>query len=181
MRDSLGKLDGKVAIVTGGGSGIGEAVCQELARRGAQVIVADINGDDAERVAETIVRDGGKAEPRRVDVSDASDIGQLVEETAAERGRLDYQFNNAAIVIGGDARDLAPGQWQRVLDTNLHGVLHGTLTAYPVMVGQGFGHIVNTSLAAGLLPEPFNAPYTTAKYGVVGLSYHCAWRAPASA
>ena len=167
MADSLAD---KVAIVTGGGSGIGEAVSRELARRGARVVVADIDADNASRVAAAIADGGGRATAHHVDVSQEQDIRRLVEGTASAYGRLDYQFNNAGIAIGGDARDLTADQWRRVLDVNLYGVLHGTLAAYPIMVEQGFGHIVNTSSGAGLLPTPLNAPYSTAKYAVVGLS-----------
>jgi NAD(P)-dependent dehydrogenase (short-subunit alcohol dehydrogenase family) len=163
-------LADNVAIVTGGGSGIGEAVSQELARRGARVVVADIKGDDAKRVAASITDSGGRATASAVDVSKEQDIKALVEDTASAYGRLDYQFNNAGIAIGGDARDLTPSQWRKVLDVNLYGVLYGTLAAYPIMVKQGYGHIVNTSSGAGLVPTPLNAPYCTAKYAVVGLS-----------
>ncbi len=79
-------------------------------------------------------------------------------------------FNNAGIAIGGDARDLTLDQWRRVLEVDLYGVLYGTLAAYPIMVRQGFGHIVNVSSATGLVPQPINAPYCTAKHAVVGLS-----------
>jgi NAD(P)-dependent dehydrogenase (short-subunit alcohol dehydrogenase family) len=167
MADSF---EEKVAIVTGGASGIGEAVSLELARRGTQVTVADINGDSAERVAAAIAKDGGRAKAWRVDVTQEQDIRRLIEDTAAAYGRLDYQFNNAGVAIGGDARDLTLDQWRRVLDVDLYGVLYGTLAAYPIMVNQGFGHIVNTSSAAGLLPLPLSAPYCTAKHAVVGLS-----------
>ena len=167
MADSL---DQKVAIVTGAGSGIGEAVSVELARRGARVVVADINADGAKRVATAIAERGGRATASRVDVTQEPDVRRLAEEAAAAYGRLDYQFNNAGIAIGGDARDLTPDQWRRVLDVDLNGVLYGTLAAYPIMVRQGFGHIVNTSSAAGLLPTPLSAPYCTAKHAVVGLS-----------
>jgi NAD(P)-dependent dehydrogenase (short-subunit alcohol dehydrogenase family) len=167
MADSLAE---KVAIVTGGGSGIGEAVSRELARRGARVVVADINSDNAKRVATAIADSGGRATASSLDVTQEPDVRRLVEDTASVYGRIDYQFNNAGIAIGGDARDLTLDQWRRVLDTDLHGVLHGTLAAYPIMVEQGFGHIVNTSSGAGLVPTPLNAPYCTAKYGVVGLS-----------
>ncbi len=167
MPDSL---DEKVAIVTGGGSGIGEAVSLELARRGARVVVADIDADSAERVAKSVAESGGRATASRVDVSQEQDIRHLVEDTASVYGRLDYQFNNAGVAIGGDARDLTLDQWRQVLDVDLYGVLYGTLAAYPIMVGQGFGHIVNTSSGAGLLPTPLTAPYCTAKHAVVGLS-----------
>ena len=166
----MDSLDGKVAIVTGGGSGIGEAVSRELARRGARVIIADIDDDAAKRVAATIADGGGQATANRVDVSREQDITRLIQDTAAAYGRLDFQFNNAGIAIAGDARDLTPGQWRQVLDVDLYGVLYGTLAAYPIMAGQGFGHIVNTSSGAGLVPMPLNAPYCTAKHGVVGLS-----------
>jgi NAD(P)-dependent dehydrogenase (short-subunit alcohol dehydrogenase family) len=103
-------------------------------------------------------------------VSREHDVLSLVQETAATYGRLDYQFNNAGIAIGGDARDLTTDHWRRVLDVDLHGVLYGTLAAYQIMARQGYGHIVNTASAAGLLPLPFGAPYCTAKHAVVGLS-----------
>jgi NAD(P)-dependent dehydrogenase (short-subunit alcohol dehydrogenase family) len=167
MADSL---DRKVAIVTGAASGIGEAISLELARRGARVVIADIDGDDAKRVATAIADSGGRATASRLDVSQEQDIRRLVQDTVAAYGRLDYQFNNAGMAIGGDARDLTVDQWRRVLDVDLHGVLYGTLAAYPIMVRQGFGHIVNTSSAAGLLPTPLNAPYCTAKHAVVDLS-----------
>jgi NAD(P)-dependent dehydrogenase (short-subunit alcohol dehydrogenase family) len=163
-------LDGKVAIVTGGGSGIGEALCLELARRGARVVVADINGDDAGRVAAAIAANGGLATASTVDVAREQDVRRLVEETASAHGRLDYLFNNAGLGLGGDARDLTLDHWHRVLDVDLYGVLHGILAAYPVMARQGFGHIVNTSSAAAFFPDPGNAPYCTAKHAVVGLS-----------
>ncbi len=163
-------FENKIGIVTGGAAGIGEALCYELARRGAHVVVADINGEDADRVATAIAGDIGRAEARRVDVADEQDVRRLVEETAAAHGRLDYLFNNAGIAIGGDARDLTPAHWRHVLDVDLHGVLHGTLAAYPIMARQGSGHIINTSSATGLLPQPINAPYCTAKHAIVGLS-----------
>jgi len=164
------KFKDKVAIVTGGGSGIGQALCQELGQEGAIVVVANINDDHAKRVASAIVQNGGQAHAVHVDVSKEEDVRQLIDETTAEHGRLDYLFNNAGIAIGGDARDLTLDQWRRVLEVNLYGELYGTIMAYPIMVKQGFGHIVNTASATGLLPQPINAPYCTSKYGIVGLS-----------
>jgi NAD(P)-dependent dehydrogenase (short-subunit alcohol dehydrogenase family) len=165
-----GQFHGKVAIVTGGGSGIGEALCRELARRGAQVIVADINAEDAARVATSITGDGGTATARRADVASEQDITGLVADTVSAHGRLDYLFSNAGISIGGEAQYLTLDHWRRVLDVDLYGVLHGVVAAYPVMVRQGFGHIVNTSSSAAFFPNPANAPYGTAKCAVVGMS-----------
>jgi NAD(P)-dependent dehydrogenase (short-subunit alcohol dehydrogenase family) len=126
------------------------------------VVVAHINSGDLSRVAEAIVRQGGRAEARQVDVSSEDAVRLTVEETAASHGRLDYLFNNAGIGIGGDARDLTSEHWRQVLGVDLLGVIYGTLAAYPIMTRQGFGHIVNTSSSAGLLPGPFNAPTTPA-------------------
>jgi NAD(P)-dependent dehydrogenase (short-subunit alcohol dehydrogenase family) len=163
-------LNGKVAIVTGGGSGIGEGLCRELARRGARVVVADINSAEAGRVATAITSLGGQATADTVDVSRPEEVTRLVDETAAAYGRLDYMFNNAGFAIGGDFRDLTLDHWRRVLDVDLYGVLHGMQAAYPIMVRQGFGHIVNTSSAGAFFPAPGNAPYCTAKHGLVGLA-----------
>jgi NAD(P)-dependent dehydrogenase (short-subunit alcohol dehydrogenase family) len=160
-------LTGQVAIVTGGGSGIGEALCLELARRGARVIVADINAQNARRVAAAI---GSQATASTVNVAIEPDVTRLVEDTAAAHGRLDYMFNNAGFAIGGDARDLTLDHWRRVLDVDLYGVLYGMHAAYQVMARQGFGHIVNTSSVAAFAPAPGNAPYCTAKHALVGLS-----------
>jgi NAD(P)-dependent dehydrogenase (short-subunit alcohol dehydrogenase family) len=163
-------LSEKVAIVTGGGSGIGEGLCRELARRGARVVVADINSAEAGRVVASITGIGGQAAASTVDVSRAEQVTRLVEETAAAYGRVDYMFNNAGFAIGGDFRDLTLEHWHRVLDVDFYGVLHGMQAAYPVMVSQGFGHIVNTSSAAAFFAAPGNAPYCAAKYALVGLS-----------
>jgi len=166
----MNPLSGKVAIVTGGGSGIGEGLCRELARRGARVVVADINADEAGRVATAITGLGGMATASTVDVAVEEEVTRLVEQTATQYGHLDYLFNNAGTAIGGDARDLSLDDWRRVLDVDLYGVLYGVRAAYPIMVRQGFGHIVNTSSSAAFFATPGNAPYCTAKYAVVGLS-----------
>ncbi len=160
----------KVAVVTGGGGGIGQALCQELGQGGSTVVVADINDDNARHVASTITRNGGRAHAVRVDVSNEEEVRRLIEETVTEHGHLDYLFNNAGIGIGGDARDLTLEQWRRVLEVNLYGAIYGTTIAYPIMVQQGSGHIVNTSSFTGLLPYPGAAPYCTSKYAIMGLS-----------
>jgi NAD(P)-dependent dehydrogenase (short-subunit alcohol dehydrogenase family) len=145
-------FSGKVAIVTGGASGLGRAFCEELARRGAIVVVADLN-----------------AKPE-VDVSDFEALKRLVQETSARHGRLDYMFNNAGIAVVGELRDTAPEHWRRVMDVNLMGVIYGTLAAYQVMVPQGVGHIVNVSSVTGLIPSPVLTPYATTKWGIIGFS-----------
>ena len=109
-------------------------MCRELARRGAQVVVGDINADDAGRVAAAIADNGGQATASTVDVAREQDVRRLVQDTASAYGHLDYLFNNAGIAIGGEARYLTLDHWRRVLDVDLYGVLHGTLAAYPIMV-----------------------------------------------
>jgi NAD(P)-dependent dehydrogenase (short-subunit alcohol dehydrogenase family) len=159
-----------VAIVTGGGMGLGQALCEELGRRGATVIVADIDADAAHEVAGRLQESGVAARAAHVDVANEADMANLVATTAVDYGRLDYMVNNAGIAIGGDARDLSVAQWRRVLDVDLMGVVYGTVCAYQLMARQGHGHIVNISSLTGLVPQPGNAPYCTSKHGIVGLS-----------
>lgn len=157
----------RVAIVTGGGSGIGEALCRALAARGDTVIVADIDGAAAERVASDL---GVRATATKVDVRDAAAVQAVVDEAVATHGRLDLIFNNAGIGVGGDVLELSVAHWDRIIDINLRGVVHGIQAAYPVMARQRSGHIVNTASVAGLTPPPYMAPYVATKHAVVGLS-----------
>jgi NAD(P)-dependent dehydrogenase (short-subunit alcohol dehydrogenase family) len=159
-----------VAIVTGGAMGLGEALCEEIGRRGATVVVADINADAANQVAQRLQRSGIQARPVQVDVANEAAVAELIDRTVAEYGHLDYMVNNAGIAIGGDSRDLSMQQWRRVLDVDLLGVVYGTVHAYEVMARQRHGHIVNVSSLSGLVPQPGNTPYCTSKHAIVGLS-----------
>jgi NAD(P)-dependent dehydrogenase (short-subunit alcohol dehydrogenase family) len=160
----------KAAIVTGGASGIGRAVSEELARRGACVTLADVNTELLEETAASITNAGGKAKAVSLDVTDAEAVQKLVDDTVAEFGKLDYIFNNAGVVVFGEAHRFPLEDWRKIIDTNLYGVVHGVAAAYPVMIKQGFGHIVNTASAAGLIPATGLIPYVASKYGVVGIS-----------
>jgi NAD(P)-dependent dehydrogenase (short-subunit alcohol dehydrogenase family) len=163
-------FENAVAIVTGGAMGLGEALCEELGRHGATVVVADIDSDAAGQVARRLEERGAAAVASRVDVADEAEVAQLIQRTVAEYGRVDYMINNAGIAIGGDSRDLSIQQWRRVLDVDLLGVVYGTVHAYQVMARQGHGHIVNISSLSGLIPQPGNSAYCTSKHGIVGLS-----------
>jgi len=108
--------------------------------------------------------------PAIVDVRDAPAVRAMVEDAHREHGRLDLMFNNAGVGIGGQVDELSLEHWNRALDVNVRGVIHGVHAAYPLMLAQGFGDIVNTGSAAGLLPVPLLAPYSMSKHAVVGLS-----------
>jgi NAD(P)-dependent dehydrogenase (short-subunit alcohol dehydrogenase family) len=163
-------FDGATAIVTGGASGIGKALAEELARRGCEVVLADLQIEKAQEVAAQIQTFGGRAKAVKVDVTDFPAMERLVRETVESRGRLDYIFNNAGIAIGGTANHYSIEDWNKIIDVNLRGVVNGIQAAYFVMIEQGFGHIVNTASMAGLMPNPVNVAYAATKHAVVGLS-----------
>jgi NAD(P)-dependent dehydrogenase (short-subunit alcohol dehydrogenase family) len=169
-RSSLRTYHAAVAIVTGGASGIGRALGEALARRGARVVLADLQVELAKEVAARIKEQGGHATAEELDVTDSAATNRLVQVTFQNEGRLDYVFNNAGIGIVGEARLYELDDWYRVLDVNLRGVVHGVQAAYPIMLRQGFGHIVNTASLAGLLPAPLVVGYCATKHAVVGLS-----------
>ena len=122
------------------------------------------------QVAEGICARGGQASSAVVDVRDPDAVTAFVSDTRARAGRLDYVFNNAGVAIAGEVCDMSLADWQTILDIDLRGVVHGVNAAYPIMIAQGFGHIVNTASLAGLIPAPGMAAYAAAKHGVVGLS-----------
>jgi NAD(P)-dependent dehydrogenase (short-subunit alcohol dehydrogenase family) len=155
----------KVAIVTGAASGIGKAICAELNRRGAEAVIAGIHVGNMDANAV-----GDRVHPVRVDVTKAEDMQKLVEETVLEHRRLDFIFNNAGIAVGGELQEMELTHWRHIINVNLWGVIHGTMAAYPVMVKQGFGHIVNIASLGGLVPVPMLTPYATTKHAIVGLS-----------
>lgn len=167
MRNGLRSFDRAVALVTGGASGIGRALSEELARRGAHPVLADRQIEVAREVAGAIP---GGATAAELDVRDFPAFDNLVRKTHREHGRLDYVFNNAGIAVAGEVELNSIDDWNQVLDTNVRGVVHGVQAAYPVMVEQGFGHLVNTASLAGLLPLPGGVSYTVSKHAVVGLS-----------
>ncbi|HEV2846670.1 MAG TPA: SDR family oxidoreductase [Thermoanaerobaculia bacterium] len=156
--------------MTGGASGLGRALCEELARRGARVVVTDVEEAGARAVAEGIVAAGGRATAAALDVRDAAAFERLLDDTAAVHGRLDYLFNNAGLSAAGETQNLSLEHWRKVLDVNLWGVIHGATAAYARMARQGSGHIVNISSLAGLASMALGSPYATSKFGVVGLS-----------
>lgn len=156
-------FNGKSAIVTGGASGIGRSLAKLLIEQGARVLIADIVG--AQGAAQEIGCEGAE-----LDVTDKDAVRRCVEDFAQSQGGLDYIFNNAGILVVGDARHMSYEDWDNVINVNLKGVVNGVFAAYPIMIRQGYGHIVNTGSLAGLLPSPTAVPYCASKFAVVGLS-----------
>jgi NAD(P)-dependent dehydrogenase (short-subunit alcohol dehydrogenase family) len=161
----------RVAIVTGAASGIGLALSQQLARRGAIVTLVDVDRAPLEEAAQALASAGMRARAAVDDVTDRDAVEEVVESAVSEFGRLDFLFNNAGIGVGGEARDFAYADWKQVIDVNLFGVIHGVAAAYPLMVRQGYGHIVNIASLAGLTPLAGEISYVASKYAVVGLSH----------
>ena len=137
----MNKFKGKVAIVTGGASGMGRALCEELGRIGTIVTVADLNLKGAEKVAKSIGENGGQAHAEQLNVAIAEEVRGVIEGTYSDHGRLDYIFNFAGILIVGEAFDMDTEDWSRIFDVNLKGVAYGTAIAYPIMIKQGFAFI----------------------------------------
>ncbi len=160
----------KVIIITGAASGIGQALAEELCARGAHVILTDRKEDGVCRISDDISTTCGSATPFCLDVTDFDAFKQIIDDTVEKFGRIDYLFNNAGIAVGGEARDVSIADWRNVLNVNLNGVVHGVAAAYPVMVKQGFGHIINTASIEGLVAFPGTASYVASKHAVVGLS-----------
>ncbi len=158
---------GKHAIVTGAGSGIGAALCRALDLAGAHVVCTDVDGGAAERTASDL---GPRARSALLDVTDADAVQAVVDDVVARAGRLDLMFNNAGIVWGGETELLTLDQWNAIIDINIRGVVHGVAAAYPQMLRQGHGHIINTASMAGLAAGGQLTSYVATKHAVVGLS-----------
>lgn len=161
---------GRTAVVTGGASGIGAAFGRALVAAGATVVLADLDGPGAERTAASMTGPG-TARGATLDVTDAEAVQGLVDDVVAEHGRLDLLFNNAGITFIGNTEDLTLAQWDAIIDVNVRGVVHGVAAAYPQMISQGSGHIVNTASMGGLMAAGLLTAYVTTKHAVVGLSH----------
>ena len=164
------RLDGKVAFITGGASGIGKALAEEIASRGGEVVLADRQLDLAEQVARGIAARGGKASALELDVRDLAAFERAARTVVSRSGRIDFLFNNAGIGIGGEIDTYERDAWDDVFDVNVKGVAYGVHAFYPHMIAQGSGHIVNTASMAGLVSAAGTGSYCAAKHAVVGLT-----------
>ena len=168
----MARLAGKVAIVTGGASGIGEAAAKLFAAEGAKVVIADMQDDNGRRVEAAL---GAAGLYVRTDVSRSADVESLVRQAVAKFGRLDILFNNAGIVVVGPTIiDLSEEQFDRLIAINLKGVWLGMKHAIPEMIRTGGGAIVNTASTSGLVGYVGQSGYGSSKGGVISLTRHCA-------
>jgi 3-oxoacyl-[acyl-carrier protein] reductase len=163
-------LTGRVALVTGAGSGIGRTAAEVLAAAGALVVCADINRDGAEETARAIGGNGGRAESAELDVAQPGAAAALVERIVSDHGGLHVMCNIAGIMIDSSIIELDPDEFDRILSVNLKGVLYGCQAAGKVMVEQGGGSIINMASAAVLSPSPGIGPYAICKAGVAQLT-----------
>ena len=165
-----GRVEGKVALITGAGSGIGEATVRRFAQEGAKVVVVDINEESGGRVAREIEAGGGQASPFRADVADSVDNEGMVRHAMDTFGRLDVLHNNAITLELGRVVDLTIDGWNRTIAVNLTATFLATKFALPGMVGQGGGVIINTSSVSGLKGDYGHAAYNAAKAGVINFT-----------
>lgn len=166
-----GSYTGKVAFVTGAGSGIGRATALAFAREGASVVIADISEQGNQETARMIDEAGGQVLAVTCDVRQAEDVKNVLDKAIDTFGRLDVAFNNAGVEQKPAATaDLDEEEWARVVDTDLLGTFLCTKYEIPLMLKHGGGAIVNTSSDAGVVGVKDNAAYTAAKHGVVGLT-----------
>jgi NAD(P)-dependent dehydrogenase (short-subunit alcohol dehydrogenase family) len=167
-----GRVEGKVALVAGGASGIGRATALTFAREGAKLVVADMNEEGGQQTIHLIMEKGGEAIFVKTDVSQAVEVQTLISKAVETYGRLDCAHNNAGIPGGGRAltAEYAEDTWQQVIAVNLTGVWLCMKYEIPQMLSQGSGAIVNTASAWGLVGAPGASAYVASKHGVVGLT-----------
>ena len=158
------------AVVTGGGSGLGRALCQELAGRGARVLITDINADTAAETAQLLQRAGAEAHTMTVDVRHPQQVEAMEARATELWGGTDVLVNNAGLAVVGELGQIPVEEWQFQVDVNLMGVIWGCHYFGPKMAERGNGYILNVASSAGLLAAPMMGPYNVTKAGVVSLS-----------
>jgi NAD(P)-dependent dehydrogenase (short-subunit alcohol dehydrogenase family) len=167
----MDELDGRVAVVTGGASGIGLAMAERLGAEGMRLVLADVEAGPLVAAAARLRATGVEVADVRVDVADPAQVQLLADATMARFGAVHVVCNNAGVVTMGPTWEQSLDEWAWVLDVNLWGVVHGVRTFVPLLLEQGEpAHVVNTASIAGLVPSPGIAPYNVSKSGVVALS-----------
>jgi sorbitol-6-phosphate 2-dehydrogenase len=165
------RLEGKVAIVTGAGQGLGEALAHRLGKEGAHIIVADILDDKAQAVAQAIAAEHGvSAFAVHADVTDLDQCEAMVQRAVAECGRLDIIVSNAGILIAGAITEIDPGRWRKVIEVNLVGYFNVARAASRVMIAQKSGVIIQINSKSGKKGSAKNSAYAASKFGGIGLT-----------
>jgi NADP-dependent 3-hydroxy acid dehydrogenase YdfG len=166
----VGKLDGKVAIITGASAGIGEATAITLAAEGAKVVIAARRSDRLEVLAKRIESSGGQALPIVTDITDETQANNLIHKANAALGQVDILVNNAGIALTGNIHGGNTSDWRRMFDVNVFGLLYATHAVLPIFKAQGGGHIVNISSVAGRIARAGVGIYNATKWGVNAIS-----------
>jgi len=162
----MGRVNGKIALVTGGAMGMGRTHCELLAAEGATVIVTDMNEAEGKATVESIISEGGKAEFHSLNVTVESEWLSVVEKVVASHGQIDVLVNNAGILIVKQLEETTTEEWDRTFDINVKGVFFGTKAVLPAMQKAGGGSIVNISSIYGLVGAPVSAAYQATKGAV---------------
>lgn len=168
------RFPGKVAVITGGGQGIGASVCQRLASEGALVVVVDINSAAVEAVVAAIIAQGGAAEAQTADVSDSALCSAIISDVLQRHRRIDVLVNNAGIIRRGDLLTISESDWRTTFAVNLDSMFHLCRAVLPAMMKQRGGSIVNTSSQWGLHPAPENIAYNVSKAAVAAFTQNLA-------
>jgi NAD(P)-dependent dehydrogenase (short-subunit alcohol dehydrogenase family) len=162
------QIQGGVAVITGAASGIGTGLARKARALGMRLVLADVQERSLRDFAATL---GGEVEAVPTDVADPAAVERLAERAYARFGQVDLLFNNAGVLTTGFSWEIEPGRWQRSLEINVHGVLHGLRSFVPRLLRAGRpAHIVNTASVGGFLPSPLMAPYSVSKFAVVALT-----------
>ena len=163
-------LQGKVAVITGGASGIGWAVARRAAAEGMKVVIADIEEGALKQAERELTSQGTDAIAVATDVADAASVRELRERALRRYGAVHLVHNNAGVGGGGPIWEVPEEDWRWIVGVNLWGVIHGVAAFVPLLVEQGEGHVVNTASIAGLTTAPFIGPYNATKQAVVAIS-----------
>lgn len=166
----MGRLDGKVAIVTGGATGIGKGIAKAFAGEGCAVVIASRNAKALEETAAELSAAGTEVVARPADVTDEASVGALFDDAVARLGRLDILVNNAGRIAGGRIDELSLEQFRDVMDVNVTGVFLCTRAAFRIMKNAGGGRIINIGSIASNRAREHSTPYTTSKHALWGLT-----------
>ena len=166
----MGKLDGKVAVITGGGTGIGKAIGKALAEEGCDIVLAARNAVRLDESAAEIAAMGVRTLAVPTDVAEESDVIALFERAMAEFGHVDLLVNNAGVIDGGPIDELTLEKWHATFSVNVDGLMMCTREAFKIMKAQGGGRIINIGSVASDRPREWSAPYTSSKHAVTGLT-----------